>query len=41
MKDSGADFSLIDWDDGHQPGGTSKDKNNPTQMAVNHNKAGM
>jgi hypothetical protein len=33
-------FTLIDWDDGHKPGGTSKDQKNPTKMAINHDKAG-
>lgn len=36
----GDNFSTIDWDDGHRPGGDSTDKNNPTKMAINHDKAG-
>mmetsp|Transcript_23602 Transcript_23602/g.40104 ORF Transcript_23602/g.40104 Transcript_23602/m.40104 type:complete len:369 (-) Transcript_23602:124-1230(-) len=39
-KNSSADFTIVDWSDGHQPGGISKDKKDPTRMAINHNKAG-
>ena len=38
------DYTLIDWDDGHLPGGSSKNNNNnnsTTKMAINHNKAGF
>ncbi len=34
-------FTLVDWDDGHQPGGIKEGQKNPTRMAVNHDKAGV
>ena len=46
---SSEDFSVVQWDDGHQPGGAKKAKareagsgsgSNPTRMALNHGKAG-
>lgn len=35
-----AKFSLVEWDDGHLPGGFTTGKKNSTRMAINHNKAG-
>ena len=34
-------FTLVDWDDGHQPGGVKEGEKNPTKMAINHDKAGQ